>query len=156
MRLVSGVLLLSLVTILGCAQQREEPKSVRIDFTVKGANGESKRYNKIIPFSTILENYHYVYECKLYSNDGVLYRLAFWSHLYPLLPVEAVEIRYDLGNSVSGNGLAMPAKFFSVYDKNAEASMMVDIFSTRFLDYEKEQFPQFYKENLDCQRTTAN
>ena len=142
--------MLSLVSILGCAET-QEPQSVLIEFQVQTPGGVSKSYDKIISFDDLEDannsGYHY-YECRV-ESDGNEYRMSFWSHDYPQLPFQAIDIRYSFGK-VYGTGLATPANEFSIH--SSYGWMMAQIFRTQFLDSQKERYKNknLYRDNLDC------
>jgi len=146
MKLRVLTILLSAVTITGCTET-PEPQSVQIEFSIKTTDGVTHKFDKSIPFAE-MESVYNNYECTV-ELENQKYRVGFWANSYPTLPLSAVDIRYDFGN-ISGVGLAMPYKTFSVYEYNGSV-IMVEVFSTKFLNSLKKDYPKQFKNNLNCQ-----
>lgn len=124
-----------------------EPQSALIKFNVKTSDGTTHSFDKSVPFSEMESGYPN-YECVL-EFENQKYRVGFWANSYPALPLSAVDIRYSFGNNVSGVGLAMPYKEFGAHSDNA--SIFIQVFSTKFLNSLKKDYPNLYKNNLNCQ-----
>lgn len=139
------MILLSIMIMAGC-KASPEPQSALIEFRIKTSDGVTHSLNKLVSF-TEMESGYPIYEC-LVELENQKYRVGFWASSYPVLPLSAVDIRYDFGNTVSVVGLAMPYKTFSAH--NADSSVIVQVFSTKFLGSLKRDYPNLYKDNLDC------
>lgn len=140
--------LLGLLMMPSCARQ-PEPQSVIIEFKIKNLDGQTDRYQKTIPFKDILENSRDIgfYECVVGDNE---YRMGFWANLYPPISAPAVDIRYKFGNMAEGVGLAMPEKYFSIYNFHSGSLMKIELWRTSFLETMRGEFPNQFLNNLDC------
>ena len=123
-----------------------EPQSVSIEFHIKTSDRVTHSFDKFIPFSEMESDYPN-YECVL-EFENQKYRLGFWTSSYPDLPLSAVDIRYSFRNEISGTGLAMQYKEFGVHSGNA--SIFIQVFSTKFLDSLRKNYPSQYQDNLNC------
>src|SRR3989344_3406240 len=123
-----------------------EPQSTLIEFRLKTSDGVTHSFGKSIPFSAMESDYPN-YECVV-ELENQKYRIGFWANSYPALPLSAVDIRYSFGDSIGGVGLAMPYKTFSAH--SGGSSIIIEIFSTKFLDSLKASYPNLYKDNLNC------
>ena len=130
----------------GC-KEAPEPQSVQIEFRIKTSNGVIHSFDKSVTFIE-MESEYSNYECAV-ELENQKYRVGFWANSYPALPLSAVDISYDFGN-ISGVGLAMPYKNFSVYEHNGSV-IMIEVFSTKFIRSLKKDYPKQFKNNLNCQ-----
>ena len=150
LRLLISILILFFS--IDCAEQ-EETQAVFIEIRVKTSDGQNHTYNKILPLGNLDTKNLVIFttECQV-SLDNNKYRLAFWPHIYPQITVPAIDIRFDLGNGIQGNSMAMPVEMFSVRSDFPESVMTAQIMNTKFLNSQREEYKNIYKDNLYCQR----
>lgn len=123
-----------------------EPQSAFIEFDVKTSDGITHHFDTTIPFSA-MEAGHPNYECVV-EFENQKYRIGFFANSYPVLPLPAVDIRYNFGENISGYGFAMPNKVFSAHSQGS--SIVVNVYGSKFLDSLKQSYPNQFKDNLYC------
>ena len=128
-------------------QRTPEPQSSEIKLRIKTTDGVTHSFDKSIPFAEMKSVYDN-YECTV-ELENQKYRVGFWASSYPKLPSSAIDIRYSFRNDIGGVGLAMPYKEFGAHSGNA--SIFIQVFSTKFLNSLRKDYPNQYKNNLKCQ-----